>query len=124
MVATVAACNVHELSHAAVATLLGWQVDRLNLCLPAGGSVEYAHVGAWFGNLQGYAGGLLAAALLVGVYFVVFARRERPLAGPKWWAAGLGMVLPVGPQVVNGLLEGMSDLVRTTPSDTPQSYRR
>lgn len=105
--ATVAACNVHEIGHAATATLLGWEVERVNLCLPSGGSVEYAHVGRWAGNLQGYAGGLLAAVFLAGIYLVVFARRERHLRGPAWWAAGLGLALPVGPQVVNGLLEGM-----------------
>lgn len=30
----------------------------------------------------------------------------RPLRGPAWWFAGLGLILPVGPQLVNAVLEG------------------
>lgn len=105
-VATVVACNVHEIGHGAVATLLGWEVERVDLCLPTEGRVVYAHVGTWAGNLQGYAGGLIAAAFLVGVYLVAFRRKARPLRGPGWWFAGLGLILPVGPQLVNGVLEG------------------
>jgi hypothetical protein len=104
--ATVVACNVHELGHAAVATMLGWEVERIYLCRPAGGSVVYAHVGTWAGNAQGYAGGFAAAGLLVGTYLVAIARPARPLGGPGWWFAGLGLILPVGPQVVLGVLEG------------------
>lgn len=104
--ATSAACNIHELAHAVTGTVLGWEVERVNLCLPAGGSVEYAFVGDWAGNLQGYAGGLVAAAVLVAIYVFVFARPERPLVSPNWWAAGLGLVVPVGPQLTMGLLEG------------------
>ena len=105
-VATVFACNVHEVGHGAVATLLGWEVERIDLCLPTGGRVVYAQVGTWVGNAQGFAGGLIAAAFLVGFYLLGFARTARPLRGPGWWFAGLGLVLPVGPQVVNGVLEG------------------
>jgi hypothetical protein len=104
--ATVAACNVHEVGHGTVATILGWQVERIELCLPAGGGVVYSHVGTWAGNAQGYAGGLLAAAFLIGVYVLLVARRRRPLDGPVWWFGGLGSILPVGPQIVNGVLEG------------------
>lgn len=106
-VALVAACNIHELGHVAVASLLGWEVERVTLCLPAGGSVEYSHVGVWAGNLQGYAGGFLAAAFLITVYFLVFVKQSRPRQGPGWWGAGLGVVTPLGPQIVNGFVEGM-----------------
>ena len=58
-------------------------------------------------NLEGYAGGFLAARFLVGVYLLVFARGARPLQTPAWWAAGLATVIPIGPQIVNGLLEGI-----------------
>lgn len=105
--AFVAACNIHELGHVAVASLLGWEVERVTFCLPAGGSVEYSHVGVWAGNLQGYAGGFLAAAFLITVYLVVFVKESRPRQGPGWWGAGLGVVTPLGPQIVNGLVEGM-----------------
>ena len=86
--------------------MLGWEVERVNPCLPAGGSVEYAFVGDWAGNVQGYAGGLVAAATLIAIYVVVFARPGRPLVSPNWWAAGLGLVMPIGPQLTIGLLEG------------------
>jgi hypothetical protein len=102
----VVACNAHEVAHAATATVLGWEVERIDLCLPAGGSVVYAHVGTWAGNLQGYAGGFGAALLLGLVYVLLFNRGARPLRGPGWWFAGLGLVLAIGPQVVNGVLEG------------------
>jgi hypothetical protein len=104
--AAVVACNVHELGHGAVATILGWEIERIDLCLPAGGSVVYARVGTWAGNAQGYAGGFAAAIFLVGIYLVAIARRAMPLRGPGWWFAGLGLVLPAGPQVVLGVLEG------------------
>ena len=104
--ALAASCNVHEMGHALVATLLGWEVERVNLCLPGGGSVEYSQIGTWAGNAQGYAGGLAAAAFLLVVYWWVFARRALPLRGPGWWGAGLGVVVWVGPQLLLGLLEG------------------
>ncbi len=107
--ATVFACNVHEIGHGAVATILGWEVERVDLCLPAGGRVVYGHVGTWAGNAQGFAGGLIAAACLAGVYLLAICHRARPLRGPGWWFAGLGLILPVGPQVVNGVLEGAVD---------------
>lgn len=105
--AAIASCNIHEVGHAMTASMLGWDVERIDLCLPSEGSVVYASVGTWAGNLQGYAGGLLAATFLVGVYLVVFARPVRPLLSPAWWAAGLGLILPVGPQVAVGILEGL-----------------
>lgn len=104
--ATVVSCNVHELGHAVVATLLGWEVERIDLCLPGRGAVVYARVGTWAGNAQGYAGGLAGASVLIGVYLLGFHRGERPLRGPGMWFAGLGMVLPIGAQVVVGGLEG------------------
>lgn len=106
-IATITACNVHEIAHAATATLLGWEVEQVHLCLPGSGSVEYSVVGNWAGNLQGYAGGLVAAVFLLVTYTVVIDKREKPLTSPNWWAAGLGMLLPVGPQIGIGLLEGL-----------------
>lgn len=103
-----AACNVHELGHAAVGTLLGWEVERVRLCLPAGGSVTYASVGTWAGGLQGWAGGLIAAAILVAVEWAAVWRPARPGRSPVWWAVGLGILLPVGPQLVIATLEGVA----------------
>jgi hypothetical protein len=33
-IALVISCNVHEIGHTLVATSLGWEVERINLCLP------------------------------------------------------------------------------------------
>ncbi len=102
----VAGCNVHEIGHVIVATPLGWEVDRVNYCLPSGGGVQYASVGTWAGNAQGYAGGLTAAVVLAVVYAFVFLIPRTPLRSPVWWAAGVGPVIWVGPQVVIALFEG------------------
>lgn len=101
-----AACNVHEVAHAVVATALGWKVDTIQLCAPGSGAVVFAHVGTWAANLQGYAGGAVAAALLYWVYSRLIAKPARPDTSPLWWAAGLGIVVWIGPQLVVGVMEG------------------
>jgi hypothetical protein len=105
-ISQVASCNIHELGHGVMATALGWRVQQINLCLPGGGSVEYAHVGTWAGNAQGYAGGIAAALFLFSLYVVVFSKRRLPLRSPFWWAAGLATVVFIGPQLVIAVLEG------------------
>ena len=88
-------CQVHEVGHALVGTALGWKVERIHLCLPTGGSVVYASTsgGAWADTMESFAGGLVAAAFLVGLYGLVFWRPRTPLRGPPWWAAGFGPLL-------------------------------
>jgi hypothetical protein len=105
-VSQVVACNMHELGHAVAAIPLGWEVQRINWCAPGAGSVEYAHVGDWAWNLQGYSGGVVAALLLFGAYQRLFAKDARPLEKPWRWAAGLGVVLWIGPQLVIAVMEG------------------
>ena len=105
-VSVTVSCNVHEIGHVLVGVPLGWKVERINWCLLSEGSVDYSHIGTSPGNLEGYAGGIIAAAFLVTVYFLLFAAHQRPLLGPGWWAAGLGVVLWVGPQIVFGITEG------------------
>ncbi len=107
--AIVVGCNAHELGHAAVGSALGWHVERVHLCLPLGGGVEYAQIGTWAGNAQGYAGGVVGAAIQVTVYLLVFERRAKPLRSAPWWAAGLGVVLWIGPQLLLAVLEGSAD---------------
>jgi hypothetical protein len=107
-IALVASCNVHELAHALVGSMLGWDVERVNLCLGGGGSVQYSSIGSWAGNAQGYAGGFVAAAFLAALYYLMFERSRRPWHSPAWWGAGLGGVLWIGPQLVIGVLEGNS----------------
>jgi hypothetical protein len=104
--AQVSGCNVHELGHALVGSLVGWEVEMVNFCAPAGGSVIYSRVGNWVGNVHGYAGGLSAALFLFGAYVLIFARRSLPRRSPVWWAAGLGTVVWIGPQLVIAVMEG------------------
>jgi hypothetical protein len=103
-----ASCQVHEIGHALVGTALGWTVDRVHLCLPAGGSVEYASTpgAAWVNTAESFAGGVVAAGFLALVYLLVFHRRRMPLRGPGWWAAGFGPALWIGPQLLVGVVEG------------------
>lgn len=100
------ACNTHELGHVAAALPLGWEVETVHWCLPSGGGVEYSYVGVWAGNLQGYAGGLVGAAVLSAIYVLFIAKQARPLRSPEWWLGGLGIVLWIGPQLVISFLEG------------------
>ncbi len=102
----IVACNVHELGHATAAIPLGWEIDSIQWCTPAAGAVSYSHVGMWVGNLQGYAGGLVAALFLYGAYLLIIRRPFRPLRTPEWWAAGLGLVIWIGPQLVIAAMEG------------------
>ena len=106
LLSQVIACNIHELAHAAVGSMLGWQVDSIQWCAPGGGSVTFSHVGTWAGNLQGYAGGVVAAGFLYIGYWRFLAVADRPLRTPEWWAVGAGMVLWIGPQLVIATLEG------------------
>jgi hypothetical protein len=104
----VASCNVHEISHALVGTAVGWEVDRVLLC-PGGASVEYARTtDVWYADpLESFAGGFGAALVLIAVYRLVFIRRDRPLRGPAWWAAGLAVLAATGAQLVIGIAEGV-----------------
>lgn len=103
-------CQVHEIGHALVGTALGWTVDRIHPCLPAGGAVVYASTpgGPWVNIVESFAGGVIAAAFLGLVYWFVVFRPRAPLRGPAWWAAGFGPALLIGPQLVVGLVEGFN----------------
>ena len=105
-VAQVVGCNVHEVGHAAVGSLVGWEVEQVRMCLPAGGGVEYGAIPRWAGNVQGYAGGLTAAIVLGAFYSRAIRRYDRPLRSPGWWAAGLAIALFIGPQLVLAVVEG------------------
>ena len=104
----VASCNVHEVSHALVGTAVGWEVDRVFLC-PGGAEVIYTRTtDTWYGRAEGFAGGFGAALFIVTSYWMVFVRRNRPLRGPRWWAAGLGVLAGTGAQLVIGGVEGIA----------------
>ncbi len=103
-----ASCQIHEIGHALVGSVLGWSVEQIHLCLPAGGAVEYAATpgGAWVNTVESFAGGVIAAGFLALVYLLVFSRPRTPLRGPGWWAAGFGPALAIGPQLVVAVVEG------------------
>lgn len=106
--ATVAGCNAHEVGHAVVGTAFGWEVDRIVPCLPGGGEVRYRSSLPRGDTVERWSGGLAGAVVLVAAYAGLVARRSRPLRSPLVWAAGLGLAMPVGPQLVIAALEGTS----------------
>jgi hypothetical protein len=104
-------CNVHELSHAAVATGLGWEVERVRPCLATGGGVTYSSIGSWAGNAQGYAGGLGAAVVLgLGYVLLLIWWRRLPVrdsaTSALLWGAALAAGIWILPQVYIGVVEG------------------
>jgi hypothetical protein len=103
-VSQTAACNLHELSHAGVGTLLGWEVERVNLCLFGGGSVDYASSSASGDNIESLSGGLAAALFLAVAWWLLVGRRP-DRHHPAWWGVGLGIALGIGPQLVIAVLE-------------------
>jgi hypothetical protein len=119
--AFVFSCNVHEIAHAAVGTAFGWEVDRISLCLPDGGAVHYRSSLARGDTVESWSGGLGGAASLISAYVGLIARKARPLRQPLLWAAGFGLLLPVGPQVLIAALEGTSGAADYTESisDSP-----
>lgn len=106
----IASCNVHEISHALVGTAVGWEVDTISPC-PGGAEVVYVRTtDAWYARVEGFAGGLGAAAAVAAVYGLVFVRGRRPLRGPRWWAAGLAVLSTIGAQLVIGTVEGVAGI--------------
>jgi hypothetical protein len=103
-----ASCQVHEIGHALTGTAFGWEVERVHLCLPTGGSVEYASTsgGRWADAAESYAGGVAGAMFLLVVYVLVFYVARTPLRSPAWFGAGFGPMLWIGTQLMVGIAEG------------------
>ena len=103
-----ASCQVHEIAHALTGTAFGWKVERVHLCQPTGGSVEYASTsgGRLADAAESYAGGVAGAIFLLAVYVLVFYVARTPLRSPAWYGAGFGPVLWIGTQLMVGLAEG------------------
>lgn len=118
-VISVASCAVHEISHALVGTALGWEVDQVILC-PGDAQVVYVRTtDAWYANpLESFAGGIGAALFILAAYWLVFVRRDRPLRGPLWWSAGLGVLAGTGAQIVVGVAEGVAGIVGSDYTQT------
>ncbi len=119
--AVIVSCNAHEIGHAAVGTALGWEVDRIILCLPGGGEVRYRSSSPRGDAIEAWSGGIVGALALATAYTGLVARRSGPLRNPLLWAAGLGLSLPIGPQIVIAALEGTSgsDDYRETIAGAP-----
>lgn len=115
----VASCAVHEISHALVGTAVGWEVDQVVVC-PGDAEVVYARTTTtWYANpVESFAGGLGAALFIVAVYWLVFVRRDRPLRGPVWWGAGLGVLAGTGAQIFVGVAEGIGGIVGSDYNQT------
>lgn len=105
-IATVVSCNAHEVGHALTGTAFGWEVARIVPCAPTGGEVIYRTSTIHGDALESVSGGVAGAFVLVLVYVVALHRGSLPLRVPIAWAFGLGLVVPVGPQVVIAILEG------------------
>jgi hypothetical protein len=103
-----ASCQAHEFGHALTGTALGWEVERIHLCLPTGGNVQYATTsgGGWADAAESYAGGITGALFLVAVYLLVFYVPKTPLRSPAWFGAGFGPVLWIGTQLAVAMVEG------------------
>ena len=98
--AGVGGCNVHELGHLITGRIAGVPIEGVIWCTPGNGRVVFAYQEpAWVG----YAGGLLAAAVLVGVHLTVIRPR---LAGPNWRAAGVAILGTALSQLIVAFLEG------------------
>jgi hypothetical protein len=98
--AGVGGCNIHELGHLITGRIAGVPIEGVIWCTPGNGRVVFAYQEpAWVG----YAGGLLAAAVLVAVYMTVIRPR---LDGRNWRAAGVAVLGTALSQLIVALLEG------------------
>lgn len=98
--AGVGGCNIHELGHLITGRIAGVPIDDVIWCTPGNGRIVFAYQEpAWVG----YAGGLLAATVLVGLYLTVIRPR---LAGLNWRAAGVAILGTALSQVIVAFLEG------------------
>jgi hypothetical protein len=96
----VGGCNIHELGHLITGRIAGVPIEGVIWCTPGNGRVVFAYQEpAWVG----YAGGLLAAAVLVGVYMTVIRPR---LDDRNWRAAGVAVLGTALSQLIVALLEG------------------
>jgi hypothetical protein len=106
IVAGVGGCNIHELGHLITGRIAGVPIEDVIWCTPGNGRIVFAYQEpAWVG----YAGGLLAAAVLIGLYSIIIRPR---LASLNWRLAGVAVLGTALSQVIVAVLEG---------SD-PQSY--
>ncbi len=100
IVSGVGGCNIHELGHLITGRIAGVPVEGVIWCTPGNGRVVFSYQEpAWVG----YAGGLLAAAVLVGVYMKVIRPR---LAGSNGRAAGVAVLGTALSQLIVAFLEG------------------
>lgn len=114
--ATIVSCNAHEVGHAVTGTLFGWKVDHISLCAPTGGEVHYRTSSSRGDAFESWAGGLTGALVLLLAHLLAIGPNARPLRSPVIWAIGLGVALPIGPQLAVAILEGTNR--ETSYSDT------
>lgn len=102
VIAGIGGCNAHELGHLITGRIAGVPVNDIIWCTPSSGRIAFAYQEpAWVS----YAGGFLAAAVLIcGYWLLVIPRIESPM----WWAGGVAILGTAISQVIVGVLEGSS----------------
>jgi hypothetical protein len=101
-VSGVGGCNVHEFGHLVTGWIAGVPVDDVIWCTPSSGRVAFSYQEpAWVS----YAGGLLAAAVLMTVYWLVVVPR---IDVPMWRAGGVAVLGTATSQIIVGILKGSS----------------
>lgn len=102
VISGVGGCNVHEFGHLIIGRIAGVPVNDITWCTPSSGRIAFAYQEpAWVS----YAGGFLAATVLISAYRLLVIPR---IESPMWWAAGVAILGTATSQVIVGFLEGSS----------------
>jgi hypothetical protein len=101
----VGGCNLHELGHLVTGWAAGVPIDDIIWCTPTSGRIAFAYQEPAF---VGYAGGFLAASVLLVVYLALIRKR---LASFPWWMAGVAVLGTAISQLIVAAFEGSSPLV-------------
>jgi hypothetical protein len=100
IVAGVGGCNIHELGHLITGRIARVPIEDVIWCTPGNGRIVFAYQEPpWVG----YAGGLSAAAVLIGLYWVIIRPR---LASLSWRLAGVAVLGTALSQLIVAFLEG------------------
>ena len=102
VISGVGGCNIHELGHLITGVAAGIPVNEVIWCAPANGRIAFAYQEP---ALVGYAGGVLSALVLTGLYWSIIRPR---LGSFGWWMAGVAVMGTAISQVIVAILEGSS----------------
>ena len=102
VISGVGGCNIHELGHLITGVAVGVPVNDVIWCVPANGRIVFAYQEP---ALVGYAGGLLSALVLAGLYWSIIRPR---LGSFGLWMAGVAVMGTAISQLIVAILEGSS----------------